>query len=101
MGRSQKEHDERIHKYSVERMEREALIQSLTLQLSVMREALEKIIEDAKRTFHITDIDEYSSDEKVYAWHYNDGLINGKARCSKIAKDALDKAKEEVGCTGK
>jgi hypothetical protein len=44
VGRSQKEHDERVHKYSVERMEREALIDNLESQLTTLKAQLAEIV---------------------------------------------------------
>jgi uncharacterized coiled-coil protein SlyX len=55
MGRSQKEHDERVHKYSAERLGREAVIEDLTRQISDKESVIAKLKESRRISEEMTD----------------------------------------------
>ena len=96
MSRSQKEHDERLHRYSVERMEREALIECLQRKLAIYEAALKEIEEHPHQASIDPDCNGIrpttglSITEICRTWQ-NVGRQEGHRCCAAIAREAREK----------
>ena len=73
MTRSQKEHDERLHKYSVERLEREALIADLQRKL-------------ARAEGLLKEIEEFDVEAIQGTGLFHIGIVIGVYKCAAIAR---------------